>query len=257
MTVIDYAGARQFFLELQNLVRAHHDLWNSGAVREGRATDVNDRIRSMITPARTIAAQLDPAIAQQMGAVPPGGWEWATLSDSLVGIIGVIDQRERVEAIIGPRGPALAADRLHPRVWQASAPLWDGGNFRMAIQAAATAVDSQLKVKLRVDRSGTDLVTKAFSTRAPTPDEPRLRFRGFSPGTESWTNAHEGALHFARGCAQRIRNLATHEEAEPEEQVALEQLAALSVLARWIDDANVERVDSREKDQTSDDASTP
>lgn len=36
-----------------------------------------------------------------------------------------------------------------------------------------------------------------------------------------------------------IRNLATHDLNEPDEQVALEQLAALSVLARWIDDAKV------------------
>lgn len=41
------------------------------------------------------------------------------------------------------------------------------------------------------------------------------------------------------GCAQLIRNLATHTGAQPDEQSALEELAALSGLARLIDRAKV------------------
>ena len=41
---------------------------------------------------------------------------------------------------------------------------------------------------------------------------------------------------------QRIRNLYTH-NAGRNEQEDLEALTALSLLARWIDDAEVERVD--------------
>ncbi|MYE68281.1 MAG: hypothetical protein F4236_09205, partial [Acidimicrobiia bacterium] len=48
-----------------------------------------------------------------------------------------------------------------------------------------------------------------------------------------WRSAHYGAAHFGRGCAQAIRNLATHRTDDRTEQVALEYLAALSVLARW------------------------
>lgn len=36
-----------------------------------------------------------------------------------------------------------------------------------------------------------------------------------------------------------VRNVATHEAEDDDEQRALEQLAALSVLARWIDEADV------------------
>ncbi len=39
---------------------------------------------------------------------------------------------------------------------------------------------------------------------------------------------------------QGIRNIATHNLKEPDEQEALELLAALSVLARWIERAEVE-----------------
>jgi hypothetical protein len=38
---------------------------------------------------------------------------------------------------------------------------------------------------------------------------------------------------------QRIRNLAAHVLGQPDEQGALEELAALSTLARWIDAATV------------------
>jgi hypothetical protein len=38
-----------------------------------------------------------------------------------------------------------------------------------------------------------------------------------------------------------IRNLTSHHSQEPDEHEALEQLATLSMLARWIDQAAVER----------------
>jgi hypothetical protein len=41
-----------------------------------------------------------------------------------------------------------------------------------------------------------------------------------------------GASDFAAGCFEAVRNPATHEMDEPPEQEALEQLAALSLLAR-------------------------
>src|SRR3982751_4484410 len=43
------------------------------------------------------------------------------------------------------------------------------------------------------------------------------------------------------GCFKTIRNIVTHSTIQPEEQLALEQLAALSVLARWIEEAMVVR----------------
>ncbi len=42
-----------------------------------------------------------------------------------------------------------------------------------------------------------------------------------------------------QGCVKAIRNLTTHTTTQPEPDVALESLAALSLLARWIDIAQV------------------
>jgi hypothetical protein len=44
-----------------------------------------------------------------------------------------------------------------------------------------------------------------------------------------------GLLQFGQGCFAAIRNPATHGTTEMAPQEALEQLAILSTLARWID----------------------
>jgi len=53
-----------------------------------------------------------------------------------------------------------------------------------------------------------------------------------------------GGVQFGAGCFEGLRNPAAHEhELQLPEQVALEQLAAFSVLARWIDECTVETAD--------------
>jgi hypothetical protein len=86
--------------------------------------------------------------------------------------------------------------------------------------------------------SAKDLVAQAFSTDPPTAGNPRLRLDDCPDPSPSWTSQHEGARFFGMGCAQLIRNLATHVGSQPDEQTALEQLAALSLLARLVDRAN-------------------
>ena len=54
-----------------------------------------------------------------------------------------------------------------------------------------------------------------------------------------WTSAHEGAQYLGMGCAQGIRNAQAHGTDDLDEQEALEQLAALSVLARWVESSSV------------------
>ncbi|MFF8919054.1 TIGR02391 family protein [Streptomyces sp. NPDC015032] len=56
-----------------------------------------------------------------------------------------------------------------------------------------------------------------------------------------WRSQHEGAAAFARGVYVAIRNPIAHELGdELKEHEALEQLAAFSLLARWVDDSTVE-----------------
>ena len=157
-------------------------------------------------------------------------------------LIGILENRSEYERMLGPVGPTLAASQLHPWVWNAVASLWDDGHYELAVHEAAKAVE--LKTQLKVDRrnlDGKDLHAHAFSTKDPKPGEPRLRFPDIPPAEQPkrWTSAHEGAQYLGMGCAQGIRNPQAHPSDDITEQEALEQLAALSVLARWVDECDV------------------
>lgn len=61
-------------------------------------------------------------------------------------------------------------------------------------------------------------------------------------GGKTYKNVQRGAIAFAEGVFAGIRNPLSHEFGHDlTEQQALEYLAALSVLARWVDDANIEQ----------------
>jgi hypothetical protein len=79
-----------------------------------------------------------------------------------------------------------------------------------------------------------------MQSRPPAPRQPRLRFPG-DRSSDTWRRRQNGGKQFGAGCAEGIRNPAAH---DPDlilpEQIALEQLAALSALARWIDECTVD-----------------
>ena len=200
-----------------------------------------------------IAAEVDPQGDPDRFKLRRRPSDRSIWNDALLGaqrLVGILEQARTREAIFGPTGPALAAGGLHRWVWNAAVDLWDGGHYKAAVNAAASAVEEQTQLKLdRGDLIGTDLYTQAFRVdkESAKPDGHRLRFAHLQEKTDdgkrvkSWTSAHEGAMHFSRGCAQGIRNMIGHGTGELGEQEALECLAAFSVLARWIDIAEVRR----------------
>ena len=133
---------------------------------------------------------------------------------------------------------------LHPWIAEAAEPLFDDGHRRQAIIAAAQNLEKQWRESLGVATPTlTQLAQESFSANAPTPGHPRLRFLavGADTSSEVWRNAHVGAMEYAKGCAMRIRNLNLHhpEDAEPGSGETVETLSALSVLARWVTDAEL------------------
>ena len=133
---------------------------------------------------------------------------------------------------------------LHPWVAEAAEPLFEDGHRRQAIIAAAQNLEKQWRELLGVATSTlTQLAQESFSTNTPTPEHPRLRFLavGADPASQAWRNAHLGAMAYAKGCAMRIRNLNLHhpEGAEPGPGETVETLSALSVLARWVTEAEL------------------
>ena len=194
-----------------------------------------------------IANGVDPA--GPSGQFEPGGapgrrWRWATALEATQRLTGRLRDMDLRSEILRPKGPLLAANQLHPWVWNAAVDRWTSGHWADAVGAAARAVEELTQQKTGLtSTSGPGLFSLLFSTEKPTADKPRLRFAdiaeraGDGRTSQKWTSAHEGAAAFGRGCAQGIRNMQAHGTAELSEQEAIEHLAALSVLARWVDTA--------------------
>lgn len=144
---------------------------------------------------------------------------------------------------LGSGAPQLDAATLHPWVWGSVQGLWSSGHYREAVGAAARAINAQAQAKLqRKDASEAKLLSDAFSTNPPTVGHPRLRLIADN-SSETFRSLHDGAGSFARGVYSAIRNPNAHEELdELDENQALEQLAAFSILARWVDGAAVHTV---------------
>ena len=188
-----------------------------------------------------IAEQIDPGGHVDRFKKDASG-SWAGVEEAVLRLQGILEFEADYKRILGPRGPTLSAEGLHPWVWKAAANLWDGRHYKEAVLAAANAVELQTRLKIRIERlKGRDLYAQAFSIDPQGLPE-RLRIVGLDEGADAWRSAHEGAKFLGMGCNAGIRNWAAHptdkDITEPE---ALEYLAAFSVLARRVDNADVVR----------------
>jgi hypothetical protein len=153
--------------------------------------------------------------------------------------LGVLNDREEVAAALTPDAPVLPADQFHPWVWDSARTLWETHHYRQAVQTAWTTINAKIQDKVqRRDLSDTKLVQDTFSESAPALTKPRLRVQGDSTA-ETVQSRQRGALQLGLACVSLIRNPASHEDSELDEQVALEQLATLSVFARVVAECQV------------------
>lgn len=148
---------------------------------------------------------------------------------------------EEVRENLGENAPDLSAADLHPWIWEGAKSLWQSGHYREAVGGAIQKLNAETQNKVgRRDVSETDLFKQAFSLDEPKAGKPRLR-RTKDDGSDTYKSVQRGAMTFAEGVFAGIRNPLSHEaEQELSEQEALEYLAALSVLARWVDRSEVE-----------------
>lgn len=244
---MDYGRARTFleaFAELASAANERQEqvdeYW-----KDQRWVEIDLDLQRRLHAVQTIATQLDP----NFGLIEPDRGMYSTVWDDAYQMahraIGVIDHAEELDSIVASGGPALDSENLHPWVWSVASPIWSTGMYRHAVQTAGANVDNMAKAKLRrTDVSGVKLAGEAWGSADPSPGRTRLRPVGFgSPGDESYESALAGARELHSGAMRRIRNLATHQIEELDEQVALEQLATLSFIARLIDEAHLLEAD--------------
>lgn len=242
---VDYERAEAFLAEFQSIAEkandfergSRNDYWEHPAW-----VKLDHEVQGRLHAAKALVAAIAPEMTDRME--PDRDVyeiDWANAVEVCIRVRGTIRHMEEIATIIGPSGPSIAAGRLHHWVWEAAATAWDAGLRRSAVQSAGARVDHETQVKLRrMDLTGVDLARQAWTADDPEPGKARLRPVGFGDrGSKSYSSALDGARDFHAGAMARIRNPATHGVEEFDEQEALEQLAALSVLARWIDAADV------------------
>lgn len=167
--------------------------------------------------------------------------KWSIHYEAAVRAREALVRADEVRQNLGDDAPEISAANLHPWVWSGARSLWQSGHFRSAVEDAAKKVNAETQNKLgRRDLSETKLFQETFADKPAEPGKPRLR-RMTPDSSDTYKSMQRGAMALAEGIYAGIRNPFNHESPEDiDEQIALEYLAALSVLARWVDSAMVE-----------------
>lgn len=166
---------------------------------------------------------------------------WGEHREAAVRARSQLLREQEISENLGENAPELSAAELHPWIWSGARSLWQSGHYREAVEGAIKKLNAETQNKVgRRDLSETDLFKQSFSLDEPKPGKSRLR-RMKDDGSDTYKSVQRGAMNLAEGVFAGIRNPLSHEaDQELTEQEALEYLAALSVLARWVDDSSVE-----------------
>jgi len=208
-----------------------------GTVMRGPSTEASQR-------AHVVEQILDRVLSGWSRDRPSKDAKYSWLRDQASRAKAALEREAELAEKLGDNAPDMDAANLHPWAWENGRSYWNTGHYHQAVMQAAIRINAETQAKLgRMDVSETALFNEAFSLSAPKEDAPRLRLAE-DDGGRTYENLHRGARAFAEGLYAAIRNPGMHtprQDAGGEEQLALEQLAAFSLLARWIDQAAVER----------------
>jgi hypothetical protein len=176
-----------------------------------------------------IFAALHPCLLDDLA---PLGYHTSNIDRRVRQALGIIADREEWALRLAPDSPSLSADRMHPLMWLAAATVWKTGQYRVAVLQAAVALSAHIK-----DRSGShlndrELVAQVFAADLPKTGQVRLHLAG-DRVDKRWQSRQQGLHLIAQGVFAGIRNVVVHDDVEWTEHEALEQLAVLSVVARW------------------------
>jgi hypothetical protein len=198
--------------------------------------DLAARLRRREPTVKEILKRLDPSLADFVFDEVGGPYEARNAAQRGLGILEAMDDWAEK---LAPDAPALRADQFHPWTWDAARTFWDSKHYRAAVDAAARSINAHTQTKVsRSDIFDTDLMNQVFTDK-PKPGQAYLRLPG-DPNDRTVQNRNRALRPFAEGCYAGIRALAAHEHGPDwTEQRALESLAALSTLARWIEECEV------------------
>ncbi|MFC5799308.1 TIGR02391 family protein [Streptomyces formicae] len=173
---------------------------------------------------------VDPIATWKTVITPKPLLEPSDVLDSAEQILGRLEAlTDKAEAELPP---TTGVEAMHPTIWGAARKLWLDGHFRLAVQSAAETLISQLKTRTGLaNMDATNVYEKVFNAKSPV-----LTWPG-DPTDRTVSSMQNGLSKYAPGLNMTVRNTATHAASdEMTAQQALERLAALSLLAHWIDE---------------------
>lgn len=167
--------------------------------------------------------------------------KWSVHYEASVRARETLLRADEVRKNLGEDAPDLSAAELHPWIWSGAKSLWRSGHYREAVEGAIKKLNAETQNKVgRRDLSETKLFQESFSADEPKAGKARLR-RMKDDGSDTYKSVQRGAMALAEGVFAGIRNPLSHEaDQELSEQEALEYLAMLSVLARWVEASEIE-----------------
>ena len=248
---IDAFKTLRIFSEAQHFDEEGGQIRDNIVERWGESQQIIDHLMSLDPVMRELMEAARAGLGEYLEA-PSDGWShedsdyWSKIvRPNVLRAIGIHELGAEARRRMRPDSPDLVADQFHPWVWDAAAPMWFADSRQEAVNAAARSVNARLQQKLsRYDASESSLCREAFSLDPPVAGRPRLRFPG-NRDSDTWRSRQQGGMQLGAGCFAGIRNPAAHEDGLVlTEQVALEQLAAFSLLARWIDECEAEAAPS-------------
>lgn len=156
--------------------------------------------------------------------------------------VAQLERAAEVSEKLGDNAPRLNAGLMHPWVWEGARSLWQSGYLRDAVRAASVKVNAEVQNKLaRRDIAETTLFQQAYSKEEPAQGSPRLRVPE-DDGGKTALSVRRGIAALAEGCYAALRNPSSHDILDELPEIeALEQLAAFSLLARFVDRSSVLR----------------
>lgn len=188
-----------------------------------------------------ILSQATPGWEDKVTEPGSGQSDWRPMRMATLRAREALKRDQELRENLGDNAPEISASHLHPWVWEGARSLWQSGHYREAVEGSIRKLNAETQNKLgRRDLSEDDLFKQAFSEQSPALGAPRLH-RMQDDGSKTFKSVQRGARNLAEGVFAGIRNPLAHEaEVDMPEQQALEYLAALSVLARWVDESSLE-----------------
>ena len=169
---------------------------------------------------------------------------WTRHPEATQRAMTLLEREAELRERLGDRAPIIDASQLHSWVWDGARSMWQSGHYSQGVVDALKKVNAEAQNKSgRHDIGESDLFKQLFTIDSPKPGAPRLRLMP-DDGSATFKNVHRGAWALAEGLFAGVRNVLSHTvlESEKDEQRAVEQLAAVSVLARWVDEAQLENI---------------